>query len=483
MNTTSMSFNRVSSGLASQGMVRLFLIALRRFGLWLPIAIVTIVGIVWTHYGIDITATRIVLWSDISIYIAISSAIVGTGCGVLMSFYTASRGRRNIDDLIDSTAMPGWKADTLTFALAACVGAAVYGLVAAWNLLAASPLVSWGQPYWVILIAGLVTTIAYSMLGAAIGMIWPHRLAPFLTLMAIVLIFAATAAQPGWHGNTTVRDLSLWNVLLDQQDVYSPWYTTRWTTNLLDCIWLAIGIAAASVTVTLAWRHRERSLLIAAAIGVLTLLIPFVLVAGGLRDKTNQWTIPEHSVHADIELVCAVGTAYVEVCLHPAWESELDRATTMANDFVTPIQGLSGVPTKIVQSSARHDPGSGESEDSAEARIYLDRYAHLEFIIPNTILDSIYAEGRGWTDTQNFLAQWLGDRSGTIAPMHYSRGMVEPGTPLSTIDSQNLAESYDAVIQSYVDRFNTLTPQQQRTWLEANWEQLRRGGIDLDQLP
>ncbi|MCO5229302.1 MAG: hypothetical protein M9934_13620 [Thermomicrobiales bacterium] len=486
MNATSISFSRVSSGMIPSDLVRfgqLLLITLRRFGLWIPVAIVAIVGIAWTHYGIGTTSTSVVLWSDISIYIAISSAIVGTGCGVLMSFYAASRGRRNIDDLLDSAAMPGWKSDTLTFALAACVGVTVYSLVAGWNLLAASRVVSWGAPYWVILIAGLATTVAYSMLGTAIGMIWPHRLAPFLTLITVTLIFVATAAQPGWHGNTTVRDLSLWNVLLDQQDVYSPWYATRWTTNLLDCIWLAIAISAVSATVPLAWRHRERSILIAAGVGLLTLLIPFAIVAGGLRPKTNQWTNMEHSILADIELVCSVGTANVEVCLHPAWESELDRATIMANDFITPVQGLTGVPTLIVQSPVRRGPGSGEAVDGMEARIHLDRYSHLEFAIPDAILSSIYPEGQSWTDAHNFLAQWLAERSGTYGPMHYSMGEVGPETPLSMTDIGEQHDSYDARIQSLVDRFNTLTPQQQRAWLEAHWDQLRDGSIDLDQLP
>ncbi|MCO5214928.1 MAG: hypothetical protein M9950_02055, partial [Thermomicrobiales bacterium] len=248
-------------------------------------------------------------------------------------------------------------------------------------------------------------------------------------------------------------------------------------------IWLAIGISAVSATVPLAWRHRERSLLIAAGVGLLTLLIPFVLVAGGLRTKTNQLTNIEYAIQADFKIVCSVGTANVEVCLHPAWESELDRATIMANDFITPVQGLSGVPTLIVQSPARQSPERGETGGSSETRIYLDRYSHLEFVIPSAILDSTYPEGQSWTDAHNFLSQWLAERSGTQGPMHFSLGVVGPETAPSASDVRGLHVTYEARIQNLVDRFNTLTPQHQRAWLEAHWDQLRDGSIDLDQLP
>lgn len=428
-----------------------------------------IIGIgVW--YSMLLMREGVVLWHDVSASIAMTYAIVGPLCAALAAWTTGRPRRRKMDDQLTSASVPGWQQDLLSFATAAGIGLIGYGgmisIVTAW----ATTQATWGAPYGVVLLSGLPMVVLFCLFGAAIGMLWPNHLASLLVLIVTggSMIYGNTIQNRGPEANA--RELTLWNILLSLRDGFSEWEARRSAPELFENMLMASGLCALVVTLTLVIRYRGPFMAVSLAVAaVLAGVCVTATMSGERSDLMFPWSGTETT--ASFEYVCTTAES-VEVCLHPAWTPVQPLVTEMANDLYAPVAGLEGVPEHIVQTALNDLSMRGTA-----GAFYMPQGSvtdeNLAIFLVSTVFPELNSGPRELSDAEHVIAGWLMQQAGS-GPVFF----LPWGTAPQEVIMQRQQELHAAV-----DRFAALSSEDQRAWLEDNWDALRAGELTLEDLP
>ena len=420
--------------------------------------------------------TGVVLWYDISLWLAMSYAVIGPLCAGLAAWGSGRSRRRRMNDQLDSVPMPGWQQDLMSFLTAGAIGALGYGgtvlIVLGW----ASTEATWGRPYGVVLVSGLVMVVLFSIVGAAIGMVWSHHLAA-LTALAITLgsvVFGASV-QRGIGFSKGVRELTLWNTLNTLgHGGFNEWESRRNLPEISNVIVLATGLGALVIAATLLLRYRRMSFVVAVVATLFWTVAGSAMTTNGTLSPQLAFSEPP-AVTASFSYNCSEHSG-IELCLHPAWSGLEPEIADIITGFYGPVAGLEGVPTKLVQMDPRVQPHP--TPDGATSLYLFQGDKYLVFQLTMGLRDQLFSNveiGSEANDAQQVIAGWLMQRTGARPVFSLPWGM--------TADENTVAIAREQELQTAVDQFSVLSPEQQRTWLEANWDALRAGELTLDDLP
>jgi len=445
---------------------QLFLRNLWRSGVMPLLPVVIAIG-VW--YSRLLIGEGVVLWSEVSISIAMVYAIVGPLCAGLAAWSSGRSRRRHMDDQLQASALPGWQQDLVTFATAAGIGILGYAgmmiIILGWSAMKTT----WGSPYGVVLLSGLCVVVLFSLIGAAIGMVWPNHLASLLAMALTGGSVALGNTIQNYSAEANARELTLWNTLLNLRDGFNPWVSDRVVPELYENMLMITGLGALVVALVLALRHRSPFLtgaLILAVIWATTGV--FVTATGSRSQPVAGWMASETT--ASFAYACN-DRGVIDVCLHPAWGSVQPLVDEMAEQIYTLVSGLGGVPSKIVQISTSDLDARGDGTFYMPSGRIMR--SNLGFSLVATVFPEINGSGGVMSDAEMVIVGWLLDEAGANPGMLLHIG---PRYQASAVARQQ-------DIEKAIDRFSALPPEQQHAWLEANWDALRAGELTLKDLP
>jgi hypothetical protein len=160
----------------------------------------------------------------------------------------------------------------------------------------------------------------------------------------------------------------------------------------------------------------------------------------------------------------------VTVCTNPAWKPVLDKAIAQANGLAQPLLGLPGVPLRV----ERNEAGLSSGRDG-DASIDLSRYA--DRLVAD---DASMPKGAVQNEAQLAIRGWLLQRQEIDYRPNCEDVAANPDT---RVDTREFPGSPTAASCAASERFAHLSPESQRSWLEAHYAALRAGKLTPADLP
>ena len=443
----------------------------------------------------DSLTPGVVLWRDISIAGARVVWIIGPVSAGFSAWLAASGQRNSAEvELATPVALPGWVIDASRL-LAAIYWSllgylVVLAAISGWGAWHAT----WGGPWLDLWLAAGCAIVASVAGGFVVGRFWRSRLAP---LIAAVLAFVvpSLALQP--VEPLSVQSVAMWRV-------EHLWTTSGWSVApAMTVFWLAV--AALCVAVWLALRHPTmlaRIVVIAAvavAIGTGALATrSFDSASAGQGQREGQaptlrQTIPMHctTVHA------------TDVCVHQAWRGVEDDIMADLDPALRLFGGLPGVPDRFIQYNDYAAWDVPFSYFQYRSPAWDGPSAYLQ------VIDAVFpvagpgiapqAPGRFTAAQLVILTAINPDRAshagsanapldvmpGDVAVSSVPRELVDDQASLglASMGSDSPGAAMNADMRSAADRFAALPLEEQRAWLETNWDRLRSGELTLEELP
>jgi hypothetical protein len=159
----------------------------------------------------------------------------------------------------------------------------------------------------------------------------------------------------------------------------------------------------------------------------------------------------------------------VRVCVHPAYQENLEPTLKIAEAVLGPIQGLPGVPTTIEQFQ------TGEGGDRVYP-IYFENGSVDE--VARSYLGVLYdTSGGELSPGQSVIGYWLFSRAVDDPDEYWLRSWM-PGARYFSPSIPPPVQMREAV-----ERWEALSDTEQRAWLEMHWTSLINGEIGWADLP
>lgn len=455
--------------------LRLILIELRFSYAWLFMPLAVVAAIWFFNAWLWQPDRR---WTVISSNIAQSFLLIGPAGAMWSAFVSAREGRSRLSDLTAS--MP---ASSLARHLLV-IGTPVVGSVLAYAIGALVMMIwygrrmTWGGPDWGLIGFGGLVVLACAVIGAAAGRIVPGRFGPVIISGSLFLYFVmsysiadAGTSLRGWALLAYPRDVSFFG---------SPLVTYPSGITADQPPLIAGAVVCGSVIVL--------------AIAVLTgshgrwkVAMPFVL-AGliGFTSALPMTTISDSDRATAIDamrdgptpienppLVCAGDV--ITTCLHQIDARDLDEASAAVDTLLAPVHGLPGVPDRI---EMRADEESEQGVLRARMAGHEIDAMQLSGVVIPAILDP-GGNGQPLSPAEQVIATWL---MLSVDPIEDAWFISPPGAASQPTDPERL-DSWQAGIRQEAEGFASLQLEEQRAWLEANWDALRAGELTLEDLP
>lgn len=468
-----------------RGYGRLLLIEFRRCGgYWiLPV----ILPLVWfMNQGRE--DNGVVFWFQMSIVTFQSYIVIAPLTAGLAAWLAGRDGRRRTGGLIEAAPFQPFRRDLVLIGASASWGLVAYALVGIWFLGRAVLFATWGGPDLGWVAVGALAIVLHAALGYLIGRVIRGR---FAALVAVALPIGLAIGADAYHrvtefdmGNgmgmsTTyeqpLRDLSPFSLTmsLGSDDGIVSFVDPYIRDSLL---WL-VGLLGMSLAAIALVRHR-RSLVGMAGLGVS--MVVATLGANALLEVRDLDEVVESRIQP-FEWSCQ-SAAHVQVCLHPAYEVRLDDVTGTMSTLLAPVAGLPGVPIRWEQlgpAGEHHSPGPGGTGGL---------HALVDHALVLSLADEVFSTDRGdRTVSQLVIVDALADQAGITDPYPWAYGMPSEVTATWSRESGELdftqLDALEPQVEAATDRFAALSPEEQREWLEANWDALRAGELTLEDMP
>lgn len=460
--------------------LRVFWIEVRRSqGYWvLPLMVG--LGII---AGFENSRDGVVLWKEMSFATLRSYAIIGPLAAALAAWLMGRDRRRKLEDLIGALPGDGFRRDLLTMLAASFWGLVGYACVGLWFGWKGLTQATWGGPDIGLILTGALAILTFAGIGTLIGRYVPGR---FAAIIAFALTFLLTIGSDAIKQTTShfgpngefysysseqpLRFLMPWGLTTyNFGDVFTPIYFVR-ESLLWHLALLAVVVALVALT-------RKRGLV---TYGMFALsLAASVIVAIPLVQQHPQGLSTE-SIAFDWTCESVSG---VEVCLHPAYSTRLDETLALHVAVIAPIVGLEGVPDRWAQAG----PWMAEA-DAADGMIggfgASQAWNLADQVFPMSVpTGSSSGEGPAIHNptrpaSQVVILYWLFERAPETSLGNSNA--IDLSTGMFAFDPN---EASGEEIAAAIERFATLTPGEQRAWLEANWTALRAGDLALADLP
>lgn len=390
------------------------------------------------------------LWPHTSVAIQGALVLVGPLAAGLSAWVAARNRRRNIDELLTTTPLSAAVRDLTTWAAATiwiCLG---YGLAAISLLLLTLLGATWDSPTLGPVLAGLFALCMHSAVGYAIGYYFPRLFTPLLVAILSYLI-------QGFAGFFLGSYLS--PVATPEPDAFYGLFPNISATQTL---WFFGACATALGFVALKGRERTAAFW-------LSLLVMLMLTAGAatVLARTNP---PSNMERADSSLpayepVCE--ERGITVCVHPAYVRLLPKIASTVDEVTQPLVGVPGGPTRATQKPDQ--PASLRADGTLAFFVYDERSVNYQLPVELAYAlvqdKEAHEKGRKLTRVQTVVAATL-----VQSVSNSDLSTLLPGLP-------------DDATSKALDRFSRLSPEKQRTWLEENYGEVRKGQLSLRDLP
>lgn len=495
-------------GLPAALLVRLIWSEARRsHAIW--IMPVLVAAGVW--FALEYSRVDLLFWDQVSANIALTFVLIGPVCSAWGSWLAGRESRYRLTELMSAGPTSPIRRDVVAFGTPLIGAVGSYALIALVVAGYTATYATWGGPAWSVILFGAAFSAVMTLCGSVFGRIWPSRITPFIAFAVPLLYTTLTYSYYGsWDGMRWVAPYAYimdWkqrpgNFLYESSASYFRGSLLGGTLVALGIVLLAIALLAGA---------RRRLPLAGIAIGLAMALFVSAQVQTGTQNPEyllGMFASPQEVMSSpagplpvvDPPLSC--GGDIVTTCLHQVYEPELEDVAKRVDSMFAPIAGLPGVPERIEQ---RADL---ESTDSV---LRFDQVWTYEVLPPGSaaydLLWPVLApgpdidEGGKLTAPQHVIARWLTMKAGDFYHAGAAAEIENPyeqaseqrrlgdGTTIVEVPEdermayQKALDHYNQQVSESADRFAALSPEEQRSWLEANWDALRAGELTLEDLP
>jgi hypothetical protein len=422
----------------------------------------------------------VVLWSDVSREVYDITWMM-SAFGAAFAAWVVGRSQRcRIDLQEDTSAIPVGRVSLIAIVAASIWMLASYLVVFTYMAIPAIRFATWGGPEWPVLALGALAIVVPVTVGGLIGQFGRSILVPPVALVAVLALNVFASDSGRKYQEATLIPLAFKPTFDNSIGISLP-TTLMWTYALFL---VAFGLVAVAILLLIRQKSALRIVL-----GMAALIVAFssagqVLSSDLLDYNTLPERTPDETAGGSGQLVaydpvCEVATS-VEVCVHPAFSSLLDDVVAAANAVFPQLAGLSGVPVRIEQYVGQSFYQDPEAFDFA----LWDRHSAaraVAMLTGNIVVGGSFSD---LTASQCVITAWL-TRDLESGPTCVT-GLIQEsriGGNQTQAKSEALAASGEAQLQAKVDSFAALTPEEQRVWLDLNWDALQAGEIALEEMP
>jgi hypothetical protein len=439
-------------------------------------------------------------WPDMVVFAAGFSAWAGS-----------REGRRDIADLLATTARPAWTRQLCSLAGTAfwVVAAFLAGVVALY--VRTSQVATWGGPPISPVVVGVVGLVMVCAVAFTLGALFPGRFtAPIVAVaLTIITLVAFRQAVSGTGGPISVLspDGSV------PPNDWGLFYRTSIGVPVVQVMFMG-GVALAAVgllglsprTGGTGWRGvlstvaaggtRLRAIALSLfSIGVAAAVVGFGLASTATGSPSGGYEIPAIDGSASSPIaytpVCSAGS--FQVCVHPAYRGYLPQVTSALGSVVAALSGLPGVPAHAVevpQSALPQVVDEGNGNGEVTGGVYKFSMNNAIDLVPdaNSLRDGfqqdiVHAVVVGSPAS-------LQQGNGTAAQQAVEDGLLralgsEPypvGGPSNGPSARQFQQQQDEVAKAAA-KFAALPAATRHAWLAFNLTALKAGKITLGQLP
>jgi hypothetical protein len=332
---------------------RLLRIELRRNSAWILLPLLAALLLIASPYG-RVLRAPVVLWSSRSVAMQGSLQVIGPFAAGIAAWMASREARRNLTDLLTSTARSQWSRRGAVLAATAAWAVALYAVACAVLFALTAREATWGGPVWWPVAVGAVGVLAFTALGFAAGTLLPSRFtAPLLAIGLLLLLQLSLALNSHYAWISPARD----SIGPGASVFFGVDPSLAITQLIFLCGVISTALAAVAVPAGFWGRGGAAAL---AAVGVAAIGAGVALAGTGRDQGPLGILVPAlHDAASDQPVrytpVCDTRPA-LPVCVHPAYRSLLAAIAADLVPVTSQFAGLPGTPVRVEQ-VAPDDPG------------------------------------------------------------------------------------------------------------------------------
>jgi hypothetical protein len=451
-------------------------------------------------------------WPDIVVFAAGFSAWSGT-----------REGRRNVSDLLATTARPAWTRQLCSLAGTAFWVVATFLAGVAVLYVATSSAATWGTaPVWPVIV-GVAGMIAVCAVAFTFGALFPGRFtAPIVAVAIMIVTLVAFRQAVGDNGGSS----GAIGVLSPDGSVpgndWGLFYPVSVGVPIVQVMFMA-GVVLAAVGVLglsprtggVGWRGalsavaagggRLRTVAVSVlSVGVALAVAGFVLAeTANASDATSTLQIPaiddtlSGSNPIPYTPACSIGSGSFpaggfQICVHPAYQPYLPWVTEALDPVIAQVSGLPGAPASASEISASSLPQAvsqgfaigqiigGSYEFSLSSAInFSPQRSMVEQSLQRDLVHAVIVGSSGEYVTGPDGSQGFQPDFGTPAQQAVMNGLLKAiGTA-----APPTRQTQEAQFTAATARFAALPAATRHAWLLQNLTALKAGAITLARLP
>jgi hypothetical protein len=460
--------------LANPVPARLVRLELRRNAAWVLLPLLAALLWIASPYGRALRAP-VVLWSSRSLAMQGSLQIIGPFAAGIAAWMASREARRNLTDLLASTARSPWARRGAALAATAAWSMALYIVACAILFTLTAREATWGGPVWWPVAVGAAGVLAFTALGFAAGAAAPSRFtAPLLAIGLLLLLQVSLALHSHYAWISPATD--------SISPGASVFFGVDPSLAIAQLIFLSGVTAVALAAIGAPAGPRARGAVTAlAAVGVAAMGAGIALAGTGRDQAPAGAVVPAlHDAAAGQPVrytpVCDTH-APIPVCVHPAYRSLLATITADLGPVTSQFAGLPGMPVRV-------ELAPDEARTSPPPMI-TGRPPVLQagkFI--NTSGPMTAAELAGSLRYEAAAAVSLpagGQKIRSLTAGQSAQAAVAFG--LELVAGQLLPPGGPAAVTAAAHRYAALPASARRAWLAAHLPALRAGHLTLADLP
>jgi hypothetical protein len=313
---------------------------------------------------------QVPLWAVRSIAVQHQVELTG-GIVAAVAAWTAGRdGRRQVTDLVVTTALPRWGRQLANWAAVTIWAMAFYAACVAVVFVATAGKATWGGPIWWLPGVGAAAVVAFSAVGFAFGAFFPGRFAA--PLVAIGALFApqigvlALQRHQQWGRVTFARDSTV-----PGTGIFFPFHAGI---SIVQIMFLA-GVAAVALGIlalpAAAGGRRLRRAGAMIALAGLAAAGEGLALAGTARQTAQGIVIPALDHAPSDRLITYTpacdNTSAIPLCVHPAFRALLPALAAAVDPVLSQVAGLPGGPVRV-----RLSPATPQELDNFNMNVGVD---------------------------------------------------------------------------------------------------------------